>query len=129
MYNAKRTRELKEEICLKKDQAVLKLGTLCVVSGDSKHNAHIHVVRDDLATTAKFYSDSNKTIWFGSLSVSKCNFSLSDADLSTIQVSRQSPEIKRRPGLLLRAKSHADAVKWLQVLDGAPEQESNEKDA
>lgn len=115
-YRSKRSADITENESLEKSESVLKLGDLYIISGVCKLNAHIQVVRDDHATTAQFYSDSDKTIRYGTLSLAKCNISLSETHLSTIQVTKQNSDEKRNPGLLLRAKSHADAVEWLSVL-------------
>lgn len=104
----------------RRDQSVLKLGNLFVISGVAKHNAYIQVVKEDINVSANFYSDSDKTISFGSLSLAKCKISLSETDLSTIEVTKQHEDNKRKPGLLLRAKSQTDAKQWVDALNCKP---------
>lgn len=78
---------------------------------------HLEVVKDDLHLLANFYVDSEKQFRYGVLCMDKCKTSLSSSDLTTIEVTKQTKEEDTfAPGLLLKAKSHEEALEWVEAM-------------
>lgn len=105
-----------------KPEPDVKTGDIFIVTQDdekigSGQKAHMEIVKDQMNFHANFYTDSNKTYRLGSLTVDKCKISLSTQDLRVIQVSKfEEDEIQPSSGLLIKAKSQEDAMKWMAVM-------------
>ena len=98
----------------------VKAGVITVVSPfdtrDSGRNIHMRVVKEDANLIAKFYTDSDMSFCYGSLSVNKCFISLSSSDLTKIEIIKRGKERSSSPGLLIKARSEQDAITWLKAM-------------
>lgn len=102
-------------------EAGVKAGDIIIINkADEKvgsaQKAHLEIVRDQTNLQANFYTDSNKTFHFGSLTVDKCKISQSTTDLRVIQVNKQEDDDLPSTGLLIKAKSEAEAIQWMSVM-------------
>ena len=102
----------------------VKAGDITIMSPtvdtvDSGKKVHMRVVKEDASLTAKFYTDSDMSFCFGSLSVSKCSISFSSSDLTKIEIIKRGDDRSPSPGLLIKARSEEDAMKWLEAMSSS----------
>ena len=109
----------KESARTKSDSDV-KAGDITIMSTafDEVNSKKVHmcVVNEGLGLTAKFYTDSDMSFCYGSLSVSKCSISLSSSDLTQIEIIKRGEERSPSPGMLIKARSEQDAMNWLKAM-------------
>ena len=98
----------------------VKAGDITIMSSTfdaaNSKKVHLRVVNDGLGLIAKFYTESDMSFCFGALSVSKCIISLSSSDLTQIEIIQCGGERSSSPGMLIKAKSKQDAMKWLNAM-------------
>ena len=105
---------------IKRDSGV-KAGNITIMSPTfatsySGQKVHMRVFNEGLGLTAKFYTDSDMSFCYGSLSVSKCSISLSSTDLTQIEIIKRGEERSPSPGMLIKARSEQDAMNWLKAM-------------
>ena len=107
-----------------KSDSDVKAGDITIISPtfdttDSGQKVHMRVVKEDASLTAKFYTDSDMSFCFGTLSVSKCSISLSSSDLTKIEIIKRGDDRSPSPGLLIKAISKEDAINWLNAMSSS----------
>ena len=107
-----------------KSESDVKAGDITIISPtfdttDSGQKVHMRVVKEDASLTAKFYTDSDMSFCFGTLSVSKCSISLSSSDLTKIEIIKRGDDRSPSPGLLIKAISKEDAINWLNAMSSS----------
>ena len=103
-----------------KSDSDIKAGDITIMSpafdAVNSKKVHMRVVNEGLGLTAKFYTDSDMSFCFGALSVNKCSISLSASDLTQIEIIKRGVERSSSPGMLIKARSEQDAMKWMKAM-------------
>ena len=103
-----------------KSDSDVKAGDITIMSppfdAANSKKVHMRVVNEGLGLTAKFYTDSDMSFCYGALSVNKCSISLSASDLTQIEIIKRGGERSSSPGMLIKARSEQDAMKWLKAM-------------
>ena len=103
-----------------KSDSDVKAGDITIMSptfdAANSKKVHMRVVNEGLGLTAKFYTDSDMSFCYGTLSVNKCSISLSASDLTQIEIIKRGGERSSSPGMLIKARSEQDAMKWLKAM-------------
>jgi len=103
-----------------KSDSDVKAGDITIMSPTfdavNSKKVHMRVVNEGLGLTAKFYTDSDMSFCYGALSVNKCSISLSASDLTQIEIIKRGVERSSSPGMLIKARSEQDAMKWMKAM-------------
>jgi len=103
-----------------KSDSDVKAGDITIMSPTfdavNSKKVHMRVVNEGLGLTAKFYTDSDMSFCYGALSVNKCSISLSASDLTQIEIIKRGVERSSSPGMLIKARSKQDAIKWMKAM-------------
>ena len=103
-----------------KSDSDIKAGDITIMSpafdAVNSKKVHMRVVNEGLGLTAKFYTDSDMSFCYGALSVNKCSISLSASDLTQIEIIKRGVERSSSPGMLIKARSEQDAMKWMKAM-------------